>query len=100
MALPLLAVRKPAAPTVHRLPEDEMPKPAIPTALLSLLSCVVKSSCGRDGDGGGGDGDGGGGLGDGGGGLGDGGGGLGDGGGGQGEGGSEGEGGGEGGGQN
>ena len=45
MALPPLAVRKPAAPTAHRLPEDEMPKPAMPTALLSLLSCVVKSSC-------------------------------------------------------
>eukprot|EP00964_Phaeocystis_antarctica_P051188 scaffold29856_cov63-Phaeocystis_antarctica.AAC.2 len=45
MALPPLAVRKPAAPTAHRLPEDEMPKPATPTALLSLLSCVVKSSC-------------------------------------------------------
>lgn len=46
MALPPLTVRKPAAPTPHKLPDDEMLKPAIPTALLSLPSCVVKSSCG------------------------------------------------------
>ena len=45
MALLTLAVRKPAAPTAHKLPDDEMLKPAIPTALLSLPSCVVKSSC-------------------------------------------------------
>ena len=42
MASLLPALRKPAAPTAHCSPKAEKLKPAMPMALASLESCVLK----------------------------------------------------------